>query len=172
MNKANGVHVRQFRQPDVVPLRQLIHHTIDECYTTAYPPRAVQFIRDFHSDAKILERHREGEILGVEQRRKIIGTAAMVAGEIFGVFVHPEFQRKGIGSMLMRQLEARAVARGYDEAVLSVSLPSRAFYEHLGYEVTEDRSIDVGEGEILYFWQARKALNEEKLQHADGGDAE
>jgi hypothetical protein len=41
---------------------------------------------------------------------------------------------------------------------LSVSLPSRRFYEALGYEIVEERSIDVGEGQRLDFWQAHKAL--------------
>lgn len=172
MNEANGIHLRQFRESDVVPVRRLIHQTIDVCYSTVYPPRAVQFFRDFHSDAKILERHREGEILVVEQSGRVVGTGAIVGADIFGVFVHPKFQRHGIGGILMRELEARAKARGYNEAVLSVSLPSRAFYERLGYEIIEDRSIDVGEGEILCFWKAKKALSQEKPQHPGRGDAE
>ena len=58
----------------------------------------------------------------------------------------------------MRKLEARAAAKGCTEAVLSVSLPSRAFYESLGYEMLEACSIDVGEDEHLDFWKARKSL--------------
>jgi hypothetical protein len=46
---------------------------------------------------------------------------------------------------------------------LSVSLPSRRFYENLGYELVEACSIDVGEGQRLDFWKARKMLA--------GGDA-
>jgi hypothetical protein len=42
---------------------------------------------------KILERHRKGEILVVEKEGKAIATGSVVAGEIFGVFVHPGFQK-------------------------------------------------------------------------------
>ena len=39
-----------------------------------YPPRAVRFFKEFHSEAKILERHRQGAILVVEQEGTIIAT--------------------------------------------------------------------------------------------------
>ena len=58
----------------------------------------------------------------------------------------------------MQALEARARAKGLQEAVLSVSLPSRRFYESLGYSGFEDRTRDLGDGVQLVFWQARKAL--------------
>jgi hypothetical protein len=53
---------------------------------------------------------------------------------------------------------------GHQEAVLSVSLPSRAFYERLGYQIIEGRSIEVGEGQHLDFWKARKMLKKDESQ--------
>jgi len=44
------------------------------------------------------------------------------------------------------------------EVVLSVSLPSRKSYEKRGYEVLAEAQVDVGEGQTLCFWKARKAL--------------
>ena len=150
--------MRAFQESDVDRVRRLIHHTVDVSYGAVYPPRAVAFFKAFHSEEKILERHKEGDILVVEQGGEIIATGAIVEADIFGVFVHPKHQQQGHGGALMRELEARAKAKGIDEAVLSVSLPSRDFYKALGYGSFEDRSIDVGEGERLDFWAARKSL--------------
>jgi len=158
MSEQEDPCVREFRKSDVDRVGRLIQHTLDVCYSSVYPPRAVQFFRDFHSNARILERHKEGEILVVELNGDVIATGAIVDRDIFGIFVHPEFQHKGYGRALMRELEIKAKSNGYDEAVLSVSLPSRGFYEGLGYREFEDRSIDVGEGEHLEFWHARKLL--------------
>jgi hypothetical protein len=58
----------------------------------------------------------------------------------------------------MQELERRAVAKGLTEIELSVSLPSRGFYEILGYQAIEDCDIDVGEGQRLCFWKAKKKL--------------
>jgi ribosomal protein S18 acetylase RimI-like enzyme len=170
LNQTAKCRVRRFREADVVAVRKLIHHTIDECYVRDYPPRAVQFFRDFHSEASILERNVEGELLVVEQQGRLIGTGAIVGEDIFGVFVHPEFQGKGIGSLLMRELEALAVEKGNHEAVLDVSLPSRPFYERLGYRIIAEKSIDVGEGEILRYWTANKELKPPEAQPAAAVD--
>ena len=158
MSGPDQTRMRAFQESDVDQVRRLIHHTVDVSYAAVYPRRAVAFFKAFHSEDKILARHKEGDILVVEQGGEIIATGAIVEGDIFGVFVHPECQQRGHGGALMRELEARARARGYEEAVLSVSLPSREFYESLGYGSFEDRSIDVGEGESLDFWAARKSL--------------
>ena len=37
-------------------------------------------------------------------------------------------------------------------------LSAIAFYEGLGYEMVEEKSKDVGEGQRLDFWKARKFL--------------
>ncbi len=101
----DGKIVRELRESDVAQVRRLIHHTIDVCYSGVYPPRAVRFFKEFHSDAKILERHQAGEILVVEQEGNVVATGAIADGEIFGVFVHPEFQHHGLGRALMDELE-------------------------------------------------------------------
>lgn len=150
--------LREFRISDVAQVRRLIHRTLDISYSDVYRPRAVRFFKTFHSEAKILRRHQEGEILVVELDGKVIATGAIVEDDIFGVFVDPDFQHHGHGRALMHELEARARSKGYREAVLSVSLPSRRFYESLGYTGFEDRAIDLGDGEKLAFWHATKPL--------------
>jgi GNAT superfamily N-acetyltransferase len=150
---------RGFRGDDLVPLRALIHRTIDACYSGVYPPRAVEFFKAYHSEEKIRERSREGEILAVEREGDPVATGAVVGGEISGLFVRPDFQGCGIGAALMRELEEKAKAGGHDAAELSVSLPSRGFYGRLGYRITDARSIDVGEGQRLDYWQAEKHLD-------------
>jgi len=162
MSRLHDARIREFRESDLVPVWQLIHQTIDVCYSGVYPPRAVQFFKEFHSEEKIMERHRKGEILVVEQDGNVIATGAIVGSDIFGVFVHPEFQHRGHGGTLMGEVENRAKARGCMESELSVSLPSRGFYESLGYEMLEECLIDVGEGQHLNFWKARKPLTRQE----------
>ena len=58
----------------------------------------------------------------------------------------------------MKRLEGQAQADGATESVLSVSLPSRRFYESLGYEIVEACSKNVGNGQRLDFWKAKKKL--------------
>lgn len=158
MNRLHDIRIRMFRESDLIPVLNLIHQTIDSCYSGVYPPRAVQFFKEFHSEEKVLQRHQEGVLLVVEQDGNVIATGAIVGNDIFGVFVHPGFQHCGHGGTLMRELEKKAKAKGCTKAELSVSLPSRGFYVRLGYDMLEGCSMDVGEGQHLDYWKACKSL--------------
>lgn len=160
MVDSSDMSVRSFEAADLTPVHELIHHTIDVCYSGVYPPRAVSFFKEFHSLDKILGRHATGEVLVVEHDGSVVATGALVGGDITGVFVHPEFQGRGIGGQVMDRLEGIARARGRSSVELSVSLPSRGFYESRGYQVLESRSSDVGGGDRLDYWAAEKPLVE------------
>jgi GNAT superfamily N-acetyltransferase len=94
----------------------------------------------------------------LEKDGKVIGTGSLVGTDILGVFVHPRYQHQGYGKAIMKELEQRAVLNAVCEVVLSVSLPSRRFYESLGYEITESHRTDVGESQWLDYWEAKKEL--------------
>jgi GNAT superfamily N-acetyltransferase len=158
MSKQDLAHFREFRASDLVAVSRLIHHTIDVSYSPVYPARAIRFFKDFHSEAKIIERHQNGEILILEKDGKVIGTGSLVGTDILGVFVHPRFQHQGYGKAIMKELEKKAVLNAVSEVVLSVSLPSKRFYESLDYKITGSYSTDVGEGQQLNYWEAKKEL--------------
>ena len=156
--KAVPYDIRPFRDVDLALLYRMIQDTIDVSYSGAYPDRAVQFFKRYHSEKRIMERSRAGEILVIERDGSIVATGALVGKEILGVFVKPEDQGQGFGKRIMNELEERAKKKAVWEIVLSVSLPSRKFYEALGYEVLEECLLDVGEGQHLNYWPARKTI--------------
>jgi GNAT superfamily N-acetyltransferase len=152
------MQVRQFHASDLITLHGMICNTIDASYSGVYPLRAVKFFKEYHSEEKILERSQAGEVLIIEGEGSIVATGTLVGNEILGVFVKSGKQGQGYGKAIMRELERRARAKGVLEIVLSVSLPSIKFYENLEYEVLDQCSLDVGEGQHLDYWPARKTL--------------
>ena len=151
--------IRPFAEADVAALRRLICETIDISYAPVYPPKALDFFKAFHSEEKIRERAQRGTVLVAEADGALTATGSLLEGEIFAVFVHPDRQGAGLGRALMARLEADARTAGVTESVLSVSLPSRRFYEGLGYELVEERSRDLGDGQRLDFWKAKRQLD-------------
>ena len=152
------VMLRTFRASDILEVQGLIHRTIDACYSAVYPPQAVAFFKRYHSLEAIRERALAGVVVVVEGESGIAATGARNGGEISGVFVAPEMQGRGLGALVMDELEAGAVAAGEPVVHLDVSLPSRGFYERRGYVIRADRSVDVGEGQQLHYWEAEKPL--------------
>jgi len=136
----------------------MIHETIDACYSGVYPERAVEFFKTFHSEERILERSQKGEILILERDNTIVATGAIVGNEVLGVFVRPLEQGSGYGKAIMNALESRAKTKELTQITLAVSLTSKKFYEALGYEIVRDSSVDVGEGQHLNYWEARKSI--------------
>lgn len=158
MGGRKDANIRKFRNSDIGRLQRLIFDTIDASYSGVYPPRAVQFFKEFHAERRIIERGRTGTILVLEENGELVATGCIVGKEILAVFVHPKLQHGGCGKALMQDLEETARQEGVTESELSVSLPSKRFYQGLGYEMVEERSKDVGEGQQLKFWKARKLL--------------
>ena len=158
MNQSPQIYIRAFEKSDVAALRRLICDTIDVSYAPVYPPKALDFFKAFHAEEKVRERAQRGTVLVAEANGALIATGSLLEGEIFAVFVHPDRQGAGLGKALMERLEEDARSAGVAESVLSVSLPSKHFYEGLGYEIVEERSRDLGEGQCLNFWKAKKRL--------------
>lgn len=150
--------LRAFRPDDAELVTRLIHRTIDACYARVYPPRAVAFFKEYHALDRVLDRHAAGRVIVVRRGDDIVATGSLVGPEISGVFVDPAFQGHGVGALVMDELESAAGEMGLPAVELSVSLPSRGFYQRRGYRILEALSIDVGEGEQLDYWAAEKLL--------------
>lgn len=123
--------IRVFTKTDLPTLHQMIVYTVDVSYSSVYPPLAVDYFKKYHSQERITERNKAGLILVLVKDNFIIGTGSLLDSEIIGVFVHPTFQGKGYGKALMAELEKTARLKGLQKVNLSISIPSKKFYEHL-----------------------------------------
>lgn len=68
------------------------------------------------------------------------------AAKIRAFFVHPDYARLGIGSMLLDKCEAEARNHGFTRAEMMSTLPGVPLYSARGYAGDESMQIPVGEG--------------------------
>lgn len=160
MTTSDKTQIRQFQTADADLVKQLIHNTINTSYQLIYPQQAINFFKGFHSLEKIRGRAEKGKTIVLEKNGEIIGTGSVIEGEILGVFVKPACQKQGYGKLLMLELEQIAASKSCSEVSLSVSLPSRQFYERLGYTNFKGCAIEVKNGKFLDYWKASKSLRE------------
>jgi len=123
-----------------------------------YPDRAIEFFLRYHSNVSIEHRAANGLILVAEQNGEIVATGSVTGNEISGVFVRSTLQGEGIGGLVMDELESHVKKAGFENVILSISLPSRVFYEKRGYEIVKTAEIDVDMGQFLKYWEGRKML--------------
>ena len=143
---------------DVEALQQLIYQTIDDAYTGVYGSKAIQYFKDYHSSSQILTDARQGQTVVLELNERIVGTGTICEQNIRRVFISPAFQGRSFGCMVMETLEKKALSMGLHHLNLDASLPSQAFYQHLGYRTREKGYIQVSDDERLDYFYMEKAL--------------
>ena len=60
-----------------------------------------------------------------------------VGDEVVGLYVHPQWQGRGTGKLLLERAERRIWAEGHDRVQIKASLNARGFYEAQGYALVD-----------------------------------
>jgi GNAT superfamily N-acetyltransferase len=84
-----------------------------------------------------------GQVLVAELEDRVAGFAAVVGGELDGLFVEPELWRRGIGAALAKAATHEARKRGLALSVVA-NPAAREFYERCGFSVEGEAKTRFG----------------------------
>jgi GNAT superfamily N-acetyltransferase len=84
-----------------------------------------------------------GQVLVAELDGRIAGFAAVVGGELDGLFVEPDLWRRGIGAALVDEATHEARRKGLALTVIA-SPSARDFYESCGFSVEGEAQTRFG----------------------------
>ena len=84
-------------------------------------------------------------------------------GELYALYVHPDYFRRGIGTQLAQTVARRLVQDGMSSMLVWVleRNPARRFYESLGGKYLRDKTVTIGGAELIevaYGWPDIRAL--------------
>jgi putative acetyltransferase len=95
-------------------------------------------------------------MLALRPDRSLAATAGWIAvadeadtARIRKVFVHPDLARRGIASLMVRDAERRACARGYRRIVVRANRNAVPLYLRLGYRTLREGSMAAEGGIVL-----------------------
>ena len=71
------------------------------------------------------------------------------AAKIRAIFVHPDYARQGLGSMILAHVEAAALAAGFRRFEMGSTLTGVPLYKLKGYVEVERIEVPLGNGEAL-----------------------
>ncbi|MDD2614676.1 MAG: GNAT family N-acetyltransferase [Methanosarcina sp.] len=145
---------------DVDSLRELINETIDICYFRVYPQEAIDYFKDYHNRANIVNDILEGHCLILATGEEFIGTGTLLGSNARRVFVKPAYQNMGLGKRIMYGLEEKAAENGVRILDLDASLVAYPFYRGLGYETQAEDIISVKNGQSLRYYKMAKELGD------------
>ena len=71
------------------------------------------------------------------------------AAKIRAFFVHPDWARRGIGTLILEACESAAIYAGFARLEMGATLSGVAFYRAKGYAEVENQEVPLGNGERL-----------------------
>ncbi len=156
--RVEDLTIRRFQASDLDEVCELVRETIDTSYAAVYPPRVIEFFHQYHERNVVIADAASGHTIVVHSGGKLVATGTRAGTTVRRVFVRADRQRRGIGQMVMAELETAALAAGIERLDLSASLPAKEFYLRLGYDVVSEEDYEVSPGQHLEYYEMAKEL--------------
>jgi putative acetyltransferase len=132
------VRVRPARPADAEAIWRLHVRSIRETCAADYPPEQIEAWAGPKRPEDYVRAVAGGERIWVaEGAAGLLGFACLAGERVRGLYVSPDAQRRGVGRLLMNELELDAARRGVVTLALNATLNARAFYAARGYTAGE-----------------------------------
>ena len=136
----------------------IVHKTIENIYPKYYPRSAVDFFHKHHSKENMEKQLSEEFTLVFFENNKPIGTGALNENEVKRFFILPEYQSRGYGKKLLKELEKNINKSKFNKLVLDSSLGAVKFYLKNNYLYKNYKIIDLSDGSYLCYLEMEKII--------------
>lgn len=149
------VIVRRYEEKDLDALYEMIKLAfLTPALDKVYEEQVKAFWLSEYTKEKIMDSANRAHFYVAELNGEIVGSGGVGLDDdkayIFGVFINPFIQGKGIGTKIIGALEQDEICQQYKKVYLTASLSAGKFYQKLGYsykydvpEIVVDVCIDV-----------------------------
>ncbi|HLP94362.1 MAG TPA: GNAT family N-acetyltransferase [Saprospiraceae bacterium] len=150
--------LRPYRPADKRMIQQLFYETVHKINAGDYTFQQLQAWAPEQPDRETWILLDQQYCYIVEYQRQIVGFASMTKeGSLDFLYVHKDFQNKGIASNLLKQMERIARKFNLDKIVTASSLTAKGFFTSKGFLVTNETEIII-KGVALLKLQMEKPL--------------
>lgn len=150
--------IRTAQQSDVAELKDLYQNTVLVINRRDYSQEEVEDWASCGEDVskigEMIETHYF--IVAVNQLSQLVGFSSITPqGYLHSMFVHKDFQGRGIATMLLREIEMYASSVGIMRITSEVSLTARPFFEKQGYVVQTEQKRRANQLCLTNFWMTK-----------------
>lgn len=131
----NTITIRNASQVDRESIRTIHTRAVREISGNYYTPKEIRHWLESLGPDIYGNTSGTDEFIVAEHRESVIGFGLIdcASSLIVGIYVSPDYVRRGIGTMILRELERVAARRGVMTLQLCASLNALPFYENAGY---------------------------------------
>jgi ribosomal protein S18 acetylase RimI-like enzyme len=137
---------------------------LDSLSEDAYADRWRRFISEGGNLVYVIED--AGQLVGFASGGRERAGEVGYKGELYAIYVLDDFQRRGYGQQLVRDVVAGLKEMGLDDMIIWVlrdNAPARQFYERLGGVYVRAQPITIGSAtleEVSYGWPSLDSMTE------------
>lgn len=153
--------VRTLTKEDIPEMREMFQATVLNVNSKDYTKEEVEDWAscgdsDEHMEELLSANH---YIAALDEQGKIIGFSSMnTEGYLHSMFVHKDWQRKGVATLLLSEVEKMAKEYGVPGITSEVSLTARDFFENKGYEVIKVQKHRANKLELTNFVMRKRLI--------------
>lgn len=152
------MQIRKFRLSDAAELARLHRGTIRGINVRDYPSRHIAVWSGRVSAKRFRDSAKDKIRYVAIEKNKIVGFGDFdKKGELTALYVHKDFQGKGVGHRLLKILEQKAFKMGFEEFKLDSSITALNFYKKQGYKVIR-KSLHHIKKQRLIVYKMKKSL--------------
>lgn len=157
--------IRKYVEEDAQITWQLFFNTVRNINRQDYTVQQLQAWAPESMDLFIWnKRMRDIDPFIAELDGNIVGYADLQNnGLIDHFFCHQNYQRQGVGRALMIHIMHEGKKRHINHYFSQVSITAKPFFEHFGFKVVEQRSVEVKELTLLCFHMEKHGTHEVPL---------
>lgn len=132
IEKLSNIKIKKISKKESLEASKLI----GECINVAkkLSDRDKEFLKKFYSLENIIRLVHKSKFYVAKINNKIIGTGRLEGSKIAGLYILPEYQKKGIGSVIIQKLESVAKKSNIKKVHLHSLLQSINFYNVMDYK--------------------------------------
>lgn len=131
-----NIKVRPARTADAGAISRVVLTALRTSNARDYPASVIERVQLSFSPAaieRLMQQRRMFVAVAV-----VVGTASLEGQVVRSVFVDPDWHRRGIGRLLMAELEHIARGAGLELLIVPSSLTAQEFYTALGFRLVRE----------------------------------
>ncbi len=155
--------IRDIQASDLAEVARLFYETVHHINAQDYSPEQLKaWAPEIYDQAYWQERFQQYQVYIAEEQGQVVGFAEFEpTGHIDCFYVHHQWQRCGVGSQLITQIEADARKQNLARLFADVSITARPFFEHHGFSVEREQERLYRDVLFQQFLMSKQLVNPE-----------
>lgn len=137
------MEIRKYKSADCAEILELFYHTVHEINIKDYTKQQLDAWATGNVDMSAWDKSfLEHNTLVAEKNNIILGFGDMDKnGYLDRLYVHKDYQRKGIATAITTELERQTEMQGISIFSTHASITAKPFFEKQGYKVVSDNKV-------------------------------